>query len=55
MIRKSMMKLGVTTALGATLAVTSGVFAQQKEMKVVPCDGGEPVTVAGFETGERLS
>ena len=55
MIRKSMMKLGVTTALGATLAVTSGVFAQQKEMKVVPCDGGEPVTVAGFEAGERLS
>ena len=55
MIRKSMMKLGVTTALGATLAVTSGVFAQQKEMKVVPCDGGEPVTGAGFQAGERLS
>ncbi len=54
MIRQSMMKLGVTTALGATLAVTTGVFAQQKEMKVVPCDGGEPVKVAGFEAGERL-
>jgi thiosulfate dehydrogenase len=52
------LKLGALVLLvSVALLVERGVMAQQgggETLKVTPCDGGEPVTVAGVSAGVRL-
>ena len=55
MKRTSMLKGAVVAAVAAGLTLASGALAQQKELVVTPCDGGDPVKVEGFREGERLS